>query len=208
MINPDVEWRSIPGFPDYEISEVGEIRRLTDHHYLKDLIAGSRPAIIFGGRIRKNKNGTVKDQRYKRVWLHNRQDGKRSLISVHILVCRAFHGPRPTGKHLACHNDGDQFNNHYSNLRWDTPAANTADCRRHGTDLVGARNGQAQIAEEMARKVIEDLAKGIRSPEVARRRDISVRIVKCLKNGDTWKHLPRPPSPHLRPIKPSRSLYA
>ncbi|WP_208609489.1 HNH endonuclease signature motif containing protein [Streptomyces atriruber] len=53
--------------------------------------------------------------------------------SAHFLVCVAFHGPRPTASHQVAHGDGDPTNNRPCNLRWATPAENSAGAVRHGT---------------------------------------------------------------------------
>jgi hypothetical protein len=68
---------------------------------------------------------------YQHVTL--RKDGADKRFAVHVIVCTAFHGPRPSDRHQAAHNDGDPGNNRVSNLRWATPKENQADRRRHGT---------------------------------------------------------------------------
>ncbi|WP_430393757.1 NUMOD4 motif-containing HNH endonuclease [Brevibacterium paucivorans] len=61
---------------------------------------------------------------------------------VHRVVMLAFIGPPPEGMEV-CHQDGDPENNHLSNLRYDTHAANVNDRRRHGTHLRGVDIGIA-----------------------------------------------------------------
>src|SRR3546814_19434090 len=53
-------------------------------------------------------------------------EGQRKNFEVHRLVCEAFHGPAPDGQQAA-HKDGVRTNCYASNLRWATPASNTAD---------------------------------------------------------------------------------
>ncbi len=52
--------------------------------------------------------------------------GKPSWVSVHVLVLEAFVGPRPHGM-VGCHGPMGAVDNSITNLRWDTPEANTAD---------------------------------------------------------------------------------
>lgn len=54
-------------------------------------------------------------------------------ISVHSVVCAAFIGPRPDGL-VARHVNGDARDNRLVNLEYGTPAQNTADSIRHGTN--------------------------------------------------------------------------
>lgn len=58
---------------------------------------------------------------------------RRRDRAMHTMVLEAFVGPRPVGLY-GCHNDGDPANNRLTNLRWDTPASNTADKVMHGRD--------------------------------------------------------------------------
>ena len=59
-----------------------------------------------------------------------RKDGYRTVRIngkdryVHILVCEAFHGPKPSGKTITVdHKDRNRSNNRADNLRWATPGA-------------------------------------------------------------------------------------
>lgn len=44
-------------------------------------------------------------------------DGKTLNKALHVLMCRAFHGPRPAG-HYVCFLDGDRTNCRADNLAW------------------------------------------------------------------------------------------
>ena len=104
-----IEWRPIPGFPDYEISNTGLVRSYKRR----------RPHILRPG---KHPGG------YRQFSL--RQNGKTHVFFAGHLVFLAFQGPCPEGCE-ACHNDGNPVNDHLSNLRWDTHAANMRDASRH-----------------------------------------------------------------------------
>ncbi|MFE3572503.1 HNH endonuclease signature motif containing protein [Bacillus subtilis] len=58
--------------------------------------------------------------------------GRALKRNVHLLVCAAFHGPRPDGK-VARHLDGNPRNNRAANLTWGTQAENISDQVLHGT---------------------------------------------------------------------------
>ena len=55
-------------------------------------------------------------------------------VSVHRLVCAAFHGPQPEGKPWVNHKDGVKNNNHADNLEWSSISENVQ--HAHDTGLV------------------------------------------------------------------------
>lgn len=103
-------WRTIAGFPQYEVSDCGRVRSL------KKGVKILKPQQHSGG--------------YQKVTFW--RNGEEHQIFVHKLVLIAFVGPRPASLQ-ACHGDGDKTNNQLFNLRWDTPAANQMDRVAHGT---------------------------------------------------------------------------
>lgn len=61
------------------------------------------------------------------------EDGFHHRVGVHILICLAFHGPKPSWSSVVRHIDGDSKNNTPNNLRWGTEKENREDRLRHGT---------------------------------------------------------------------------
>src|SRR3954471_1653643 len=96
------EWRSIPGWPEYQVSDAGEVRRV-----------GSASGAQVGRILRQLRNGKTG---YFSVCLSRYADQVR--IDVHRLVAMAFHGPEPSADYVVAHNDGSRTNNHPRNLRW------------------------------------------------------------------------------------------
>lgn len=101
------EWRTIPSFPRYQISDQGDV--LGPRGVLTRLIDACG---------------------YYRLGLY--RDGKRVNCRIHTLVAEAFIGPRPDGL-VVRHLDGNHLNNHPSNLRYGTPSDNVRDSVFHGT---------------------------------------------------------------------------
>ena len=118
-----IEWRSIPDFPDYEVSNTGLVRS-----YKR-----GGPHILKPG---KHPSG------YHQVGL--RRNDKTHIFPIGHLVLFTFQGPCPIGCEM-CHNDGNPTNDHIDNLRWDTHAANMQDASNHGV----ARRIQSRDLEEM-----------------------------------------------------------
>lgn len=138
---PPEEWRPIPGYEGvYEVSNEGRVRSLNRVFIRAD---GQRQG--WRGRVLSS---TLVGRGYPSVMLLH---GVRRPI--HILVCTAFHGPRPSAVHQVAHGDGDPTNNRAGNLRWATPAENSADAVRHGTSPLvrgghGEGNGNAHLTWE------------------------------------------------------------
>lgn len=101
------EWRQVRDFPAYEVSSHGRVRR--------------------NGTIRKPQvitSSRDKSRCYLKVGLWDA--GKRTMFFVHRLVAFAFLPAPLADQRDVCHIDHDSFNNHASNLRWDSHSANIA----------------------------------------------------------------------------------
>lgn len=96
-------FKSIPGFPDYQVSTWGRVRRTSTGKVLKP---------------------EVHDKGYLRVELFDAH-GNKVHMKVHRLVANAFVW-NPYGKPHVNHIDGNNQNNSYTNLEWVTDAENKA----------------------------------------------------------------------------------
>ncbi len=111
-------WKPVPGFEGrYEVSDHGRVRSLLRWRNQPG------PRLV---RTHPNPDG------YLSVGLYA-PDGSRVTFRVHGLVLLAFVGKRPEGL-VTRHLDGDQANNHVSNLAYGTSSENNLDKTRHGTD--------------------------------------------------------------------------
>lgn len=104
------QWRVIEGFPEYAVSSWGRVRS-----------SRQRPT-----RMLKTRRGNP----YVQVSLCT-EPTKHVTKSVHVLVCEAFHGPRPEGMQVR-HLNGDHTDNRASNLQWGTATENALDRVAHG----------------------------------------------------------------------------
>lgn len=114
-------WLPIPSAPDYEASNLGNVRSVARTIHYSD------------GRVREYPSKVLSQSTYylgyKRVNL--RVDKSQSPRQVHALVLEAFVGPRPEGM-IALHINGEHGDNRAENLRWGTHAENNADTITHG----------------------------------------------------------------------------
>ena len=79
---------------------------------------------------------------YPCVKVTNKSECKKMII--HVAVCTAFHGPKPTPQHQVRHLNGIRHDNRATNLAWGTAAENAADRAKHGTFVInhdGLREG-------------------------------------------------------------------
>lgn len=134
-----MEWRTIRQFPEHEVSEAGDVRR----------IVGTR---------RYPAGYVVKPKPHKRgylVYSLNNRD-----ILAHRLVAFAFLGEPPTDRHEVAHEDGTRTNNHWRNLSWKLPVDNQADRKRHGTYTVGEACPSAKLSDSQATEIKARYADG------------------------------------------------
>jgi hypothetical protein len=167
------EWRSIPSWPEYQVSDTGKVRRV-------GYASGARVGRILR-QLRNKKTG------YFSVCLSRSADQVR--IDVHRLVAMAFHGPRPSADHLVAHNDGSRTNNHARNLRWATQSENLRDCREHGTALLGARNPMSRLDEVDVRSIRRMKMVGVPRAVIAEGFGLHKRTVFRILSGDHWGHV-------------------
>lgn len=170
-----VEYRDIPGFPDYRIGDDGS--------------AWSRR------RIGRRGGTSVEWRRLKALWNRRgylyhglRRDGRNLPVTVHKLVLQAFVGPRPEGME-ACHRDGDRTNNSLSNLRWDTRRANTDDRTAHGTCPHGEGHYLAKLTEERVREMRRLHAEGWGYKRLAKEFKLNESTARSAVIRETWKHV-------------------
>ena len=165
------EWRSIPGWPEYQVSDTGAVCRI-------GCASGARVGRILR-QLRNKKTG------YFSVCLS--QHAAQVRIDVHRLVAMAFHGP--SADCAVAHNDGSRTNNHASNLRWATQRENLRDCREHGTALLGARNPMSRLDEVDVKSIRRMKAVGIPRAVIAEGFGLHKRTVFRILAGGNWVHV-------------------
>lgn len=172
-------WKPVVGYEGfYEVSDLGNVRSLGRK------IKNSRGMRHINGRVLSIHKNQYRSQ-YCSVNLS--VDQKKERLYVHHLVLEAFVGPNP-GDMQACHNDGNPTNNALSNLRWDTPKANSADKLLHGTDSRGEKSPTARIT-------VDDVAEIRRRAESEYHRSIaddyglSRQQVGKIVRGERWAHI-------------------
>lgn len=104
----------IPGYEGvYEVSDNGKVFSLTRS------VRNSYGWV----KICQGKELKHKQERNGYLRLSLCKDGRREMVSVHRVVCRAFHGEAPDGMHVN-HKNGIKTDNRAENLEWVTPSEN------------------------------------------------------------------------------------
>jgi hypothetical protein len=96
-------------------------------------------------------------------------DNKPRRVTVHRLVCAAFHGPQPSRRHLVRHINGNRLDSRPENLAWGTPEENWIDRVAHGRGVSGADNPNAKLTEEERANIRWAIHRGLCSIQHAAR---------------------------------------
>jgi len=163
------EWRPVPGWECYEVSNLGGVRRTDTGRDLRQQVfeRDPYPAVVFKQRPRKP-----------------------ARFRVHALVLTAFVGPRPFADAQARHLDGNQRNNRLDNLTWGSPVENQADRKRHGTGRGRIANGRSPITELDVLAMRSMFRSGAKIMQICRALGLNCRCVSDAVRGVTWKHVP------------------
>lgn len=141
------------------------------------------------GRVRSIKTGCIKtyteNKLHKRPFLGLWKSNKIKIFKPHTLILTTFVGPRPQGMEC-CHNDGNPWNNHLSNLRWDTPRNNQLDRIKHGTSNRGERCAAAKLTEAQVRAILVDTRL---QQVIADEYGVRQNTISRIKSGKRWRHI-------------------
>lgn len=162
------EWRAIPGFERYEVSDQGRVRSIWCRGRNRIKVLRLTP-------------GTLG---YLVVNLF-REGSKPRTYKVHRLVLLAFSGPPPDGFEGA-HLNGINTDNRLVNLRWVTPKENQGHRKIHGTGNVGRNHPMAKLTEEQVLEIRK--AEGTHGV-IGRAYGIAQSHVSLIKSKKTWRHI-------------------
>lgn len=163
------EFRPIPGYPNYEASSLGRIRRCV------------------GGRgAGKGRCLSPKPHKYGYELYGLSHSDRVKYESGHRLVCLAFHGLPPDDNSQAAHEDGNPRNNVPGNLSWKTPTANAADKIKHGTHIDGERHHNAKLTREAVAELRTLRAQGWTFKRLGERFGVSPSNAYSAASGKQW----------------------
>lgn len=174
-------WKDIPGFEGaYQVSDLGRVWSLDRVKiYFRNGAAITRR---HKGRILQTYENAARGG-YNYVNLQTEAVGHK--FRVGCLVALAFLGPRPAG-HQVCHDNGVTHDDRLKNLRYDTPAGNASDKKKHGTDPRGERHGGARLTEEDVRRIKKS---GASSRVLSDELGVGQSQINHIRRGERWSHV-------------------
>lgn len=167
-------WASIKDFENYEVSNLGSVRRVR-HSY--------------NGCEQIYNKSVYKKNRYPSVGLWSKKNKKTMTMNVHYLIAVAFHGNRPTIKHHACHKNGNCHDNRSINIYWGTAKENAADTIRHGTRPRGKKIYNSKLTDEIVFDCRKREKKSDTVAPLSREYNVSNSTMWNAIRGITWQHV-------------------
>lgn len=160
------EWRPVPGYPNYEVSNTGRVRSIDRIDALGRLHKGIELKQFSDGK-----------ENYLYVTLC--KPGTNRHECVHRIVAFAFI-PNPDGHNEINHIDEDKKNNAVWNLEWCSRSYNNS----YGGHHNGENNHMAKLKEHEARYIKEHPEEG--TTVLAKRFGISLSQTSAIIHGKRW----------------------
>lgn len=167
------QWRPIPGYLGYAVSNYGRVRR-------EKRMVVSKTGQTYTLPLRRLHPHTDRNG-YKRI--SPSIGGRVKTIGVHQAVAWAFLGPQLPSIEVR-HLDGKPGNNVLSNLAYGTRAENILDAKRHGTFPLLERRPGAKLTRE---KVVAIFTSAESVSVLEKRFGIGKGVVRQIKMRETWQ---------------------
>ncbi len=158
---------AIPGQPSYFADEIGAIWS-TKSGRPKRLCAFTRGRL---GHLAVNLS----------------HEGRYRMHYVHRLVALTFIGEAAGA--LVMHADDDPTNNHVDNLRYGTPAKNSAQMTSRRRQAHGERHGAARLDDDAVADIRRRHAAGESTAALARAFTVAESTVRDAWSGAHWRHV-------------------
>lgn len=166
-------WKPIPGFPSYEISRLGQVKRVTPG---KGAVVGK----LLVPLINKHTG-----RRGFTLYIN----GKKFPLAAARCIALAFIGPPPTPTHEAAHNEGNCTNDRVGNIRWATFQENRNDMFLHGTTVRGTKNSKAKMTDAKVRRMRKMQAAGWGYENLGAHFSLHPSTCHDIVVRKTWKHV-------------------
>jgi hypothetical protein len=165
-------WLAITDYPDYEVSDLGRVRRITSRtvakagHVLRTPLRSGYPCVDLS------------------------RDGEKKTHHVHRLVATAF-VVRGEGANEVNHVDGVKTNNRAANLEWVTRSENALHAFRTGlSDATGENNGFSKLTEPDVERIRSLVAQPNRPSyqNIAEQFGVTESNIRSIASRRSWNH--------------------
>ena len=163
------EWKSVPGYDSYEVSDTGLLRSTK---------LSKEPKVL---------NGSVSRDGYVKYLLIGDEDPENDRLPVYasILVLELWVEERPEGM-WANHIDDNPANNSLENLKWSSPKETEATRDLpEGSNRYGAKLTELQVKQMRLKK-----RAGMTLRALAEEYGMAKDVVWRICDGRLWKHVP------------------
>ena len=172
-------WRSVPGYPDIEISDALVVRsKARTTEYVHSF--WGRQTRCFPSKV------LTTQKQHKDGYLTVFVNSVRRPVGLHVIVCAAFHGASPAGKPYALHRDGNPANCAPGNLYWGDHADNARDALAHGVIARGEAHGKAKLTADAVRVIRSETGQ---TRALAKKFGVSATTIRQARIGATWTHI-------------------
>ncbi len=115
--------------------------------------------------------------------------GRTRKQRAHVLIARAYLGPKPSPRHEVRHLNGINIDNVPTNLAWGTAKQNSADREAHGRTARGERNGGGgKLRAEDVDAIRSALAGGSTQRMLADSFGVSPALISHIATGRLWRN--------------------
>lgn len=153
-------WVPAPGYPDYEVSDLGNVRTLP---------------VLRGLQVKKRVRIPTLQGFVMRIRLWT-DDNKKKTVSLAPLILTAFGYPQPSKKHNLVHLNNDVEDCRLKNLRWMTDE----DIDEMHKFLEGASDFKYVLSAEHLEEIREYLWRGYSYKTIAMMYEVSEAQIKIL----------------------------
>ena len=171
-------WKTIEGFKDYQISNIGNIKTLSK------LIKNT-----YGFSLRKEKIIKKNVSKLGYCKFAFSKEGKRHTFLLHRLVAQAFI-PNPENKPCVNHINGIKTDNRVENLEWNTYSENMKHAFKLGLNKYKDGNGENGKNSKLKEYQVLDIRTCfLNRHEYMNKYNISMGCIQGIQERSTWKHI-------------------
>ena len=175
----DEEWRRVPGWKHYEVSNLGRVRSLD-----RIAICGTYERRHRGRVLRTRFNGRSRGQ----VGVTLTEDGVRFHCSVRRLVAAAFLSMPLDSSEFVYHINGDNRDCALDNLRVGTRLEVASHTMVRGAHHCGESSVLSKLTRKDVREIIDLLVEGdLTQKAIGKRFGVSADSVRMIKSGKRWR---------------------